>query len=149
MRLKLTQKDLKLLTEALESHRYWQLSDEQYRRDGYIVDPGADDPERRAELADVQQLQNMLQLEQKELAKHAIREQLAEYAHNAWSGWMMYLFEQTKSRADGSEVIPLGLVKRWRRQLSTPYRLLPGDEQESDRAEADKILAIASPWGEK
>lgn len=35
-----------LLIEALESHSYWQLSDEQYRRDGYITGPGSDDPER-------------------------------------------------------------------------------------------------------
>jgi hypothetical protein len=32
-----------LLTEAIDSHIYWQLSDSQYRDSGNVRDPGSDD----------------------------------------------------------------------------------------------------------
>lgn len=79
------------------------------------------------------------------------REQLAEYAHEAWSGWMKYMFEkgklmlETTSGAKESEIIyvmPAWAVKRWSRQMETAYADLPESEKESDRAEADKIIAI-------
>jgi hypothetical protein len=79
-----------------------------------------------------------------------LREQLAAYAHEAWSHWMKYLFSKaTLTAAEGGfdegAFIPNELVKRWQRQLETPYDALPESEKESDRAEADKILAIVSP----
>jgi len=71
------------------------------------------------------------------------REALAEYAHEAWSGWMKYLFSKTmRESITGGEIIPAWAVERWQRQLSTPYADLPEEEKESDRAEADKMLAI-------
>lgn len=73
------------------------------------------------------------------------RERLAAYAHEAWSGWMKYLFSKCKDArcADDAHVaIPGWAVKRWQRQMNTPYAELPEDEKESDRAEADKMLAI-------
>jgi hypothetical protein len=41
----LTPAELDLLIAALDSHRYWQLSDEQYRNSGEIIEPGSDDPD--------------------------------------------------------------------------------------------------------
>lgn len=71
------------------------------------------------------------------------REALAEYAHEAWSGWMEYMFSKGEyGWADGEWVMPKWAVERWQRQMSTPYAELPEEEKESDRAEADKMLAI-------
>lgn len=75
------------------------------------------------------------------------RERLAAYAHEAWSGWMRYLFEKCNEVGDGCYEIPSWAVKRWERQASTPYANLPEDEKDSDRAEADKILAISNRSG--
>lgn len=74
-----------------------------------------------------------------------LREQLAEYAHEAWAGWMRYLFEKCEDGPNGTENIPGWAVERWRRQMHTPYADLPEHEKESDRAEADKMLAIFAP----
>lgn len=71
-----------------------------------------------------------------------VRERLAAYAHEAWAGWMQYLFSKCETRTDGTAVIPAWAVDRWQRQMAAPYDSLPPSEQESDRAEADKILAI-------
>lgn len=70
------------------------------------------------------------------------REKLAAEAHAAWSGWMAYLFSHATSNDDGTVTIPAWAVERWRRQLSTPYHALSPEEQESDRREADRYLAI-------
>jgi len=71
-----------------------------------------------------------------------MREKLAEYAHEAWSGWMRYLFEKSERNSDGTVTIPAWAVARWTRQMNTPYADLPENEKESDREEADKIIAI-------
>lgn len=76
-----------------------------------------------------------------------IREQLAAYAHNAWSGWMVYLFSKLERGTDAEGnvsmyVIPKASVQRWQRQMTTDYGNLPESEKQSDRDEADKMLAI-------
>ena len=65
---------------------------------------------------------------------------LAEYAHDAWAGWMLYVFQKSNINGDGTATIPAWAVERWSRQANTPYSSLPGNEQESDRAEARKII---------
>lgn len=70
------------------------------------------------------------------------REQLAEYAHNAWAGWMKYMLEKTIETGDGCEEIPAWAVERWTRQMNTAYKDLPEDEKISDRKEADEMLKI-------
>ena len=67
-------------------------------------------------------------------------ERLAEEAHNAWSGWMRYLFEKSITNDDGTCTIPVWAVERWTRQMNTPYADLPESEKESDRTEAKRYL---------
>jgi hypothetical protein len=69
-----------------------------------------------------------------------MKEQIARYAHESWSGWLEYLFSKSTSNADGTVTIPADLVARWRRQMKTDYAKLPESEKESDRAEAAKIF---------
>ncbi len=68
------------------------------------------------------------------------RERLAEYAHTAWSGWMIYQFSKGTFNEDGTWTMPAWAVERWTRQMNAPYSALPESEKESDRAEADAIL---------
>ena len=69
------------------------------------------------------------------------RDHLASYAHEAWSGWMRYLFSKCIDHADGL-LIPGELVVRWKRQSETRYNQLPESEQSSDLKEADAMLDI-------
>ena len=81
-----------------------------------------------------------------------LREGLASYAHDAWSGWMKYMFEKGQYRGQfktGSEgeieivwIMPAWAVERWRRQMNTPYADLPDSEKESDRLEADRMIEV-------
>lgn len=71
-----------------------------------------------------------------------IRELFADYAHEAWSGWMRYMFGKSTKNSDGSITIPSASVERWERQMNTPYVDLPEHEKKSDLDEADKILVI-------
>jgi hypothetical protein len=78
-------------------------------------------------------------------------ERLAAYAHEAWSGWMKYMFSKSagptseavlgRTRA-GSFIIPPELVERWTRQMTTEYQDLPEEEKQSDRDEAQKMIDI-------
>lgn len=73
-----------------------------------------------------------------------IREELAALAHEQWSGWMRYLFEHAgNGGARGSQrYLNASDVRRWQRQMETPYAKLSESEKESDRKEADRVLAI-------
>ena len=76
------------------------------------------------------------------------REELANYAHEAWSGWMRYMFGKSIENIDGSVTIPADSVRRWKRQCATKYEDLPEEEKESDRDEADKMTKIMEVQGE-
>ena len=71
-----------------------------------------------------------------------VREELADYAHRTWSGWMNHLFSKSHANGDGTVTIPAEQVVRWRRQMETEYQDLPGEEKLSDGDEADEILGI-------
>lgn len=49
--INLTDDELDLLREALDSHKYWELSDKGYRSSGYVLEPGSEDPEAVASIA--------------------------------------------------------------------------------------------------
>lgn len=71
-----------------------------------------------------------------------VREALAELAHEQWVGWMRYMFSNSTTNDDGSESVPAALVERWKRQMQTLYKDLPDGEKESDRVEADRVIAL-------
>jgi hypothetical protein len=72
-----------------------------------------------------------------------LREALAANAHDAWSRWMIYLFCQCgEGRESGDVVLPASFASMWKRKAGTPYDELTESERESDRAEADRMLAI-------
>ena len=84
-----------------------------------------------------------------------MREKLADYAHDVWSGWMKYMFEKAipympgkVQAAEGALIIPKRAVDRWRCQMNKAYTELPEDMKNSDRKEADKMLAIIKGWNE-
>jgi len=70
------------------------------------------------------------------------REALSDYAHEAWTGWMKYMFTKAEINEDGTWTMPKEFVDRWQRQMNTPYVELPEGEKKSDREEADKMLNI-------
>ena len=71
-----------------------------------------------------------------------LREELVSYAHMTWSHWIKYLFSKSIFHSDGSVTIHERTVTRWMQQINTHYTKLPEDMKKSDRAEADRILAI-------
>ena len=71
-----------------------------------------------------------------------IRERLAELAHQQWTGWMRYFFQKCQWNDDGSITVPAAYVTALYKQMDTPYEKLSKLEQDSDRAEADKMLAV-------
>jgi len=71
-----------------------------------------------------------------------MREKLAAFAHSQWSGWMEYLFSKCTVNEDGTATIPEWAVDRWQRQIKTAYENLDEQEKESDRKEADGMMAV-------
>jgi len=67
-----------------------------------------------------------------------LREKLAALCHEMWSGWMRYQAE----RAIMPGVMEWSDQVRWKRQMTTAYDQLPENEKDSDRKEADRIIAI-------
>lgn len=43
MKVELTRDELELAADALDSHKYWQLSDESRRDSGYVCEPLTDE----------------------------------------------------------------------------------------------------------
>ena len=82
------------------------------------------------------------------MGENDLREDLAEYAHDAWAGWMKYLFEQCLMISDGTALLPAWAVNRWQRQAGTSYNALTEDEQNSDLVEADRMLDIIKQYVE-
>ena len=75
-----------------------------------------------------------------------LREGLANYAHMAWAGWMVYLFEKSKHNKDGSITIPAGYVKNLQRLMDMPYQDMLETNKESDRVEADKMRSLGCKY---
>lgn len=78
-----------------------------------------------------------------------MRETLAALCHEQWSGWMDYLFSKSipykpgeVQAKEGAVIIPKWAVDRWKKQAWVSYNMLSEQEQNSDRTEADKFLAV-------
>lgn len=69
-------------------------------------------------------------------------EQLAAAEHERWSHWQCYLHEQCIRGDDGSLTIPADQVRRWSRQMTTPYSELSDNERESDREQVRRYLPL-------
>ena len=70
-----------------------------------------------------------------------MREEIAAVQHAIWSHWMKYLFSVSDTDS-GCETIPADEANRWKRQVNTPYSELKEKEKESDRDQADKVIAV-------
>ena len=83
--------------------------------------------------------------QQHERSESMLLEELARYAHEAWSRWMKHIWKLyppfINDRFD-CVIIEGESRERWDRQMNTPYADLTEDEKESDRKEARRILAI-------
>jgi len=79
-----------------------------------------------------------------------IREKLAKLSHEQWSGWIKHMFAKCSETCpeDGKLfhqeclIIPQWAVERWTRQANTQYKDLAEREKDSDRAEADRVIAV-------
>lgn len=67
-------------------------------------------------------------------------EALAAIEHERWSHWQRYMHSKGEIQEDGSLLIPAELVRRWERQMTTPYAALSEAEKESDRDQVRKYL---------
>lgn len=107
-----------------------------------IASIAADEIDRlRAELTEARRQLAAQPAVPEAVAKDALRERLAELAHEQWAGWMEYLFSKGDFTSAGTWVMPPWAVERWQRQRKTHYADLSHAEKESDRNEADKFLA--------
>lgn len=70
------------------------------------------------------------------------REALSDLQHTIWSSWMLWLFHVSEKNEDGTVLIPADKVKRWMRQIDTVYPDLTEQEKDSDREQADKVIAL-------
>ena len=52
---------LDMLIEAIDSHVYWQLSDDTYRNDGDVIEPGSDEPAQAEDIVRFRALSEKLQ----------------------------------------------------------------------------------------
>lgn len=71
------------------------------------------------------------------------REALAAVIHDIWAHWMEHLFSVGHvNPLDNSVRLSTDSVFHWRKQMETPYTQLSEREKDSDRHQADKIIAV-------
>ena len=70
---------------------------------------------------------------EKEMSNEKLLNKFAEAQHKIWANWMEHLFEQGWDQADGTFKIKSEKVRRWKRQIETPYEKLSDEEQRSDK----------------
>ncbi len=69
------------------------------------------------------------------------REELSDYSHEAWSGWVSSIIGKYEND-DGSVTIPITKINRWKKLMKTPYDKLSTVEKDKDREEADEIIDV-------
>ncbi len=62
---------------------------------------------------------------------------------------MRHIFKVSERLTDGSVRIPPEKVARWERQMRTGYGELSEAERDSDREQADRVLALLNPGDEE
>ena len=73
---------------------------------------------------------------------NSLREDLAEYAHDAWREYMEYFLGKLRKAPGGGLYISPNYVRALRRQMSLDYAKLMPHEQNLDREQADRILDV-------
>ena len=77
--------------------------------------------------------------------RNELREALADVSHEIWAHWMRYQFSQMVGvvNHEGAWLAMRATQEmRWKRQANTSYADLSESEKQSDRDQADKILAV-------
>lgn len=69
-------------------------------------------------------------------------EQLAAIEHERWADWQRYMHSKCTRNADGSLIIPAGLVEHWERQIATSYAELSEQEKNSDREQVNRYWGL-------
>ena len=64
-------------------------------------------------------------------------EKIADFCHQQWIHWMTYLL----SKINGTNC-DQSTLRRWKRQMETPYSELSEKEKESDREQARKFIKL-------
>ena len=101
-----------------------------------LVHDGKDiDPEVQASLAS--SIAQALADQRQAIAERVMeaREELADVQHQIWSHWMNHFLDKV-------DVRDLEDFARWSRQRDTDYADLSEKEKDSDRSQADKVLAV-------
>lgn len=76
-------------------------------------------------------------------ALNGLVEELSAVEHERWARWQRYVHSKcTPHGDDGSLTIPAELVRRWQRQIDTPYADLTEKEKESDREQVREYLPL-------
>lgn len=65
--------EMRLVLDSLDSHEYWQLSEQRYRSNGFVDGEGSADPETRAQIRRVRALYTRIEFEIRKCAKRARR----------------------------------------------------------------------------
>lgn len=72
-----------------------------------------------------------------------MKEKLADIEHQRWADWQKYMHSKILPSADDG-IMQIGeeFIKRWERQIKTPYSELSEIEKESDREQVDRYLPL-------
>ena len=73
--------------------------------------------------------------------KSKVFEQLAAIEHERWSDLAKNVFRVCEEGSDGTLVIPSWAVRKWQRQIDTPYQNLTEEEKDLYR---DQVMRY---WG--
>ena len=83
------------------------------------------------------------------MTKDELIEELAHFEHERWARWQSYLHNLCEQTVLGGLNIPNELVKRWKRQIETPYSKLTAKEKQSDRDQVAQILPVIDRYTEE
>ena len=72
--LMVTGDELAEIRQALDSHKYWDLSDMNYRHSGYVYDPGSDDSDTAKLIVELDKLDEKLEAAEEKLEAEAAEE---------------------------------------------------------------------------
>jgi len=67
-------------------------------------------------------------------------DRLAAIEHERWAHWQRYMHGRGELKDDGSLVLPADLVRRWTRQIETPFSDLDEAGKESDREQVRHFI---------